>query len=132
MSAIPAPQRIELSSPVRAILEADTPKSQLLRHFLRFTEAILAPDPAGIDRVVSQDARFHDTAPKRDQSEIRVLKLKWFDNEFYVAGFVSPCPRFTRFDCNSSTVIFKKSAIFSTCSGVARLMPLNILLTVLI
>jgi hypothetical protein len=45
MSAIPAPQRIELSPGVRAILEVDTPKSQLLRHFLHFTEAILAPGP---------------------------------------------------------------------------------------
>jgi predicted ester cyclase len=60
MSASPAPQRIELSPAVRAILDVDTPNSQLLRHFLRFTEAILAPDPAGIDRVVSSDARFHE------------------------------------------------------------------------
>jgi hypothetical protein len=43
MSAVPAPQRIELRPAVRAILEADTPKSQLLRHFLRFLEAIVAP-----------------------------------------------------------------------------------------
>ena len=60
MSATPAPQPIELSPAVRAILEADTPKSQLLRHFLHFTEAILAPDLAGIDRVVTPDARFHE------------------------------------------------------------------------
>jgi predicted ester cyclase len=60
MSAVPAPQRIELSPAVRAILGADTPKSQLLRHFLRFSDAILAPDPAGIDRVVTPDARFHE------------------------------------------------------------------------
>jgi predicted ester cyclase len=60
MSASPAPQRIELSPAVRAVLEADTPNSQLLRHFLRFTDAILAPDPAGIDRVVTPDARFHE------------------------------------------------------------------------
>jgi hypothetical protein len=60
MSAIPAPQRIELSPAVRTILEADTSRSQLLRHFLRFREAILAPDPAGIDRVVTADARFHE------------------------------------------------------------------------
>jgi predicted ester cyclase len=60
MSATPAPQRIELSSAVRAILEADTPKSQLLRHFLHFTEAILAPDLTGIDSVVTSDARFHE------------------------------------------------------------------------
>ena len=60
MSTIPAPQRIELSPAVRAILEADTPKSQLLRHFLHFTEAILAPDLAAIDRVVILEARFHE------------------------------------------------------------------------
>jgi len=60
MSASPAPQRIELSPAVRTILEVDTPKSQLLRHFLHSTETILAPDPAGIDRVVSPDARFHE------------------------------------------------------------------------
>jgi predicted ester cyclase len=60
MSDVCAPQRIELSPAVRAILEAGTPKSQLLRHYLRFTEAIIAPDPAGIDRVVTPDARFHE------------------------------------------------------------------------
>jgi len=60
MSAIPEPQRIELGPSVRAILETDTPKSQLLKHFLRFTEAILAPDPAAIDSVVTPDARFHE------------------------------------------------------------------------
>jgi predicted ester cyclase len=60
MSATPAPQRIELSPAVRAILEADSPKSQLLKHFLRFTDALLAPDPADIDRVVTPDVRFHE------------------------------------------------------------------------
>ena len=62
MSAIPAPSQIELSPTVKASLEVevDTPKSQLLRHFVGFTEAILAPDPAGIDRVVASDARFHE------------------------------------------------------------------------
>jgi len=60
MSAIPAPQRIELSPAVRAILEANTPESQLLKHFLRFTEATLAPDLAGIDGTVTPDARFHE------------------------------------------------------------------------
>src|SRR5215472_17907985 len=60
MSATPAPQRIELSPGVRAILEADTPKSQLLKHFLRFTEALLAPDLAGIDTTVTSDTRFHE------------------------------------------------------------------------
>lgn len=60
MSAVSAPQRIELSPAVRANLEADTPKSQLLRHFLHFTEALLAPDPALIDSAVTPDARFHE------------------------------------------------------------------------
>ena len=60
MSAVPEPERIELGPSVRAILETDTPKSQLLKYFLRFTEAILAPDPAVIDGVVTPDARFHE------------------------------------------------------------------------
>lgn len=60
MSVAPAPQRIELSPAARAILEGDSPQSQLLRHYLRFSEAIIAPDPAGIDRVVTPDARFHE------------------------------------------------------------------------
>ena len=59
-TAVPAPQRIELSPAVQAILEADNPKSQLLRDFLRFSDVILAPDPAGINRVVTPDARFHE------------------------------------------------------------------------
>jgi predicted ester cyclase len=59
-SAVPAPQRIELSPAVRAVLGANTPQSRLLRHYLRFTEAIIAPDPAGIDSVVTPDARFHE------------------------------------------------------------------------
>ena len=45
MSANPAPQRIELDPAVKAILEVDTPKSQLLRQFLLFEEAILGADP---------------------------------------------------------------------------------------
>jgi predicted ester cyclase len=60
MLATPAPQRIELSPAVKAILESDTPKSQLLRHFLRYLEALLAPDPAGLDSVVTPDSRCHD------------------------------------------------------------------------
>jgi predicted ester cyclase len=59
-SAVPAPQRIELSPEVGVILEADNSKSQLLRDFLRFSDAILAPDPAGIDSVVTPDSRFHE------------------------------------------------------------------------
>lgn len=60
MSASPAPQRIELSLEVSAILEANSPKSQLLKDYLRFTAAILARDLAGIDQVVRPDARFHE------------------------------------------------------------------------
>lgn len=60
MSVIPAPQRIELSPAARAILQSDNPQSQLLRDYLRFSEAIIMPDPAGIDAVVTPDARFHE------------------------------------------------------------------------
>ena len=60
MSAVPAPHRIELSPAVGAILEADNPNSQLLRDYVRFSDAIIATDPAGIDRVVTPDARFHE------------------------------------------------------------------------
>jgi predicted ester cyclase len=56
----PASQRIELVPAVRAILEGDTPKSQLLRHFLRFAEALVARDSSAIDGVVTPDARFHE------------------------------------------------------------------------
>ncbi len=60
--ATPSPelQRIEIGPAVRAILEGNTPKSQLLRDFLRFTEALLAPNVAGIDKVVTPAARFHE------------------------------------------------------------------------
>ena len=58
--SIPATQQIELSPAVRAILEADTSKSQLLKHFLRFTEALLGPNLAGIDSAVTPDAHFHE------------------------------------------------------------------------
>ncbi|MGO9003302.1 MAG: hypothetical protein ACLQHM_15165 [Limisphaerales bacterium] len=60
MSAIPPAQRIELSPAVRAILEADSPKSQFLQHFLRYQQALLAPDPAGLDSVVTPDGRCHE------------------------------------------------------------------------
>ncbi|MGC2211139.1 MAG: ester cyclase [Candidatus Korobacteraceae bacterium] len=60
MPSIPAPQRIAQGPAVRAILETDTPKSQLLNHYLHFLEAILAPDLAVIDTVVTRDARFHE------------------------------------------------------------------------
>jgi predicted ester cyclase len=60
MSAIPPAHRIELSPAVTAILEADGPKSQFLKHFLRYLEALLAPDPAGLDSVVTSDGRCHE------------------------------------------------------------------------
>jgi predicted ester cyclase len=55
----PAPERIELSPAVRASLEADSPKSQLLKYFLRYLEALLA-DPAGLDSAVIPDVRCHE------------------------------------------------------------------------
>ena len=60
MSAIPPAHRIELSQAVRAILDADGPKSQFLKHFLCYLEALLAPDPAGLDSVVTPDGRCHE------------------------------------------------------------------------
>jgi predicted ester cyclase len=60
MSALPPADRIELSPAVRAIMEADSPQSQFLKHFLRYQEALLAPDPAGLDRVVTPDGRCHE------------------------------------------------------------------------
>jgi predicted ester cyclase len=60
MSAIPPAHRIELSPAVGAILEADSPESQFLKHFLRYLEALLAPDPAGLDSVVTTDGRCHE------------------------------------------------------------------------
>ena len=60
MSTISPADRIELSPAVRAILQADGPKSQFLKHFLRYLEALLAPDPAGLDSVVTPDGRCHE------------------------------------------------------------------------
>ncbi len=60
MSAIPQLQRIELSPAVRAILEADSPQSQFLKRFLRYLEALLAPDAEGLDSVVTPDSRYHE------------------------------------------------------------------------
>ena len=59
MSVGSAPQRIELSPAVSTLLEAGTPKSQLLRQFLRYLGALLA-DPAGLDSVVTPDVRCHE------------------------------------------------------------------------
>jgi predicted ester cyclase len=60
MSATPPAERIELSPAVTAILEADSPQSQFLERYLRYLEALLAPDPAGLDSVVTPDGRCHD------------------------------------------------------------------------
>lgn len=57
-SAIPAQQRVELSPAAIAILEGDSPQSQLLRYFVRYQEALLA-DPDGLDNVVTADGRCH-------------------------------------------------------------------------
>nr|UXE45613.1 hypothetical protein Hi04_10k_c5016_00022 [uncultured bacterium] len=60
MPSIPPPDRIELSQPVRAILEADGPKSSFLKQFLHYLEALLAPDPAMLDYVVTPEGRCHE------------------------------------------------------------------------
>ena len=60
MSAIPPADRIELSQAVRTILETDSPKSWLLKHFLNYLQALLAPDPAGLDSVVTPDGRCYE------------------------------------------------------------------------
>lgn len=59
-AAIPSAQRIELSPAVRAILEVNSPKSQFLMRFLRYLEALLAPDAEGLDQVVTPDSRYHE------------------------------------------------------------------------
>ena len=60
MSAIPSTNRIELSPAVRVILETDSPQSALLKHFVRYLEALIARDPAGLDSTVTPDARCHE------------------------------------------------------------------------
>jgi predicted ester cyclase len=60
MSAIPPADRIELSPTISAILEADSPNSQLLNRYLRYLQALLAPDTTGIDNVVTPDGRCHE------------------------------------------------------------------------
>src|SRR5262245_66088994 len=60
MSAIPPEQRIELSPAVRAILEADGPQSELLQRFVRYLQALINPDTAGLDNVVTPDVRLHE------------------------------------------------------------------------
>jgi len=41
-------------------MEADGPQSRFLRQFLRYLQALLAPDPAGLDSVVTLDGRCHE------------------------------------------------------------------------
>jgi predicted ester cyclase len=49
-----------LSQAVRAILEADSQQSKFLKHFLHYLHALLTPDPAGLDIVVTPDVRCHE------------------------------------------------------------------------
>ena len=60
MSAIFSAHRIELSPAVRAILEADSPKSQFLKSFMSYLDALLAQDAEGIDSVVTPNGRCHE------------------------------------------------------------------------
>src|SRR5215467_3850664 len=60
MSAISPSQRIELSPAVRAILEAGGPKSEFLQRFVRYLQALLDPNTAGLDNVVTPDVRLHE------------------------------------------------------------------------
>lgn len=60
MEAIPSTQRIELSPAVSAILQANSPNSALLKQFVRYQEALIAPDPAGLEVTVTPDARCHE------------------------------------------------------------------------
>lgn len=53
-------QRIELSPAVSAILDGNNPNSELLKQFLRYLEALIAPDPAGLDVAVTPDVRCHE------------------------------------------------------------------------
>jgi predicted ester cyclase len=55
-----ATQRIELNPAVSAILEGNTPNSALLKHLLRYLEALIAQDPTGIDSTVTPDVRCHE------------------------------------------------------------------------
>jgi predicted ester cyclase len=63
MAVIPPEQRVELSPAVRTILDAGGTKAQFLKHFVRYLQALLAPDPAGLDRVVTPEGRCHELEP---------------------------------------------------------------------
>jgi predicted ester cyclase len=60
MSTIVPAHRIELSPAVSEIVNADGPNSQFFKNFLRYMEALLAPDPAGLDVAVTPDCRCHE------------------------------------------------------------------------
>jgi predicted ester cyclase len=60
MPALPTADRVELSPAVRSILESDGPQSQFLKHFVRYQQALLATDAAGIDGVATADVRCHE------------------------------------------------------------------------
>lgn len=60
MSTIPPADRIEISPAVKAILEADSQKSKFFEAYIHYLQALLAPDLAGLDRVVTSDCRCHE------------------------------------------------------------------------
>ena len=60
MSTIQSSQRIELSPAVRAILEADGPQSEFLQCFVRYLQALIDPDTAGIDHIATPDVHLHE------------------------------------------------------------------------
>jgi predicted ester cyclase len=59
MSTKTPAQRIELSPAVRAILAARGPQSELLQCYLRYLQALLDPDPAGLEHTVTANVRCH-------------------------------------------------------------------------
>jgi predicted ester cyclase len=59
MSASSQGHRIELIPTVRGILESGSPESQLLQHFVRYLQALLDPDTAGINHVTTPDVCCH-------------------------------------------------------------------------
>jgi predicted ester cyclase len=60
MSAVPPTDRIEFSPAVKAILEVDGPKSQFFQAYMRYLQALLAPDAAGLDSAVTPDCGCHE------------------------------------------------------------------------
>ena len=60
MSATLTARRIELGPAVKAVLEGGGPEGRFLGRFLRYLEALLATDTAGLDGVARPDGRFHE------------------------------------------------------------------------